>query len=81
MTTQEFVKWFSKVDGIPCRVINCEEIPDVFIENRVPGKTIFVNDGKPVVVCGTGLVRILELKNAETMDDMLPIKKFRLRFE
>lgn len=54
---------------------------DVKIENRETGKVIFVKNSDPVVVCGTGLLRI---KNAFTEKDfrnILPLSKFRTRFK
>lgn len=38
--------------------------PDVRFEQRHPGKVAFVREGCPVVVCGTGMVRVLASSTA-----------------
>jgi len=67
------------VDGKTLRITDAEELPDVIIENRHAGKVIFVQDGKPVVVCGRGLLKVHDLSD-EAGNSMLPFTKFRSRF-
>lgn len=58
-------------------------VNDLILENRHVGKVIYVEDGKPVVVCGKGLLKIISasiLKKNEQLIDFLPINKFRIRF-
>ncbi|GAC1381672.1 MAG: methionyl-tRNA formyltransferase [Hymenobacter sp.] len=62
------------------RVVAAEAVPDVRIENRAPGKVLFVHNGWPVVVCGTGLLRLTALRAANGAD-ALPLRQFRSRFE
>jgi len=62
------------------RLLECEEVADVLIENRDPGKVIFVRDGNPIVVCGRGLLKIKRLVHDGTDKSALPLKKFRSRF-
>ena len=50
------------------------------IENREPGKVIFIENSNPVVVCGHGLLRITELLDDETGYPLLPLSSFRTRF-
>jgi methionyl-tRNA formyltransferase len=54
----------------------------VQVENRqmAVGKVIFVQEGCPVVVCGKGLLRINTLKSYPDGEDLLPLKKMRIRF-
>ncbi len=66
-------------DGVLFRVFDCEVVRDVMIENRDVGKVVFVDNGFPVVVCKSGLIKITDLR-AENGDDCLPLKKFRVRF-
>jgi methionyl-tRNA formyltransferase len=66
--------------GDKFRLLECEEVPDVPIENRDPGKVIFVRDGEPIVVCGRGLLKIKRLTHDGTEKSALPLKKFRSRF-
>lgn len=62
------------------RILDCELFPDVKIENRTPGKLIFMDNKYPVIVCGTGLLKITEMSDNEG-NDVLPLNKFRLRFK
>jgi methionyl-tRNA formyltransferase len=61
------------------RVLEAEVEPDVKIEERMPGKVIFVRDGCPVVVCGSGLLKITDLRD-DKGHSLLPLKRFRSRF-
>jgi methionyl-tRNA formyltransferase len=61
------------------RVLAAEAVPDVVIENRAPGKVLFVQHGQPVVVCGSGLLRLHVLLTDEGAD-ALPLARFRSRF-
>lgn len=70
----------TRVDGVLARIVRAEVLPDVPIDNRVPGKVIWIDDGLPAVVCGEGLLRILELRNDATGESMLPLRHFRTRF-
>jgi methionyl-tRNA formyltransferase len=49
---------WTTANGQKGRVLRAVAEPDVRIEDRVPGKVAFIRDGAPVVVCGTGLVRL-----------------------
>ena len=62
------------------RIADCELVDDVFIENRQPGKIIFMDNGIPTIVCGKGLLKIKSAYN-EQGQSFLPLKKFRIRFE
>lgn len=68
------------VSGKKLRLLECEEVDDIRVENRTPGKVIFIRDGEPVVVCGRGLLKITRLVDDATRDDSLPWKTFRTRF-
>lgn len=57
----------------------CEE-KDVIIENKTPGKIIFIKNGEPVVVCGKGLLRIEKMIDDDTRKDLIPMTKFKVRF-
>lgn len=67
------------LEGQLCRVLAAEAVPDVVIENRAPGKVLFVRAGQPVVVCGTGLLRLTALRT-DAGADALPLRQFRSRF-
>ena len=69
-------------DGKLVRVLRVEEYADVTIENRHHGKVLFVSEGKPVVICGTGLLKIVEanLEHDGKAVPFFPLSKFRIRF-
>jgi methionyl-tRNA formyltransferase len=71
----------SLLDGKKVRIVSVREVPDVAIENRVPGKVIFIKNGYPSVVCGQGILEIIELIDETTKTSILPLKKFRSRFK
>ncbi len=62
------------------RIVECRAVEDVVIENRCPGKVIFVRDGFPTVVCGRGLLEIRKLIDADQGATSLPLAQFRTRF-
>ena len=62
-----------------CRILEAEVESDVMIENRCPGKLIFINENEPVVVCGSGLLRIKNITD-DKGNSLLPLKKFRTRY-
>ncbi|VVM97143.1 Bifunctional polymyxin resistance protein ArnA [Pseudomonas fluorescens] len=68
------------IGGEVYRIRKCQPLPDVEIENRDVGKVIFVVNGNPIVVCGTGLLKILELTKTDSETNALPLAKFRSRF-
>lgn len=68
----------TRLDGQVLRVRRATELPDVVIENRTPGKVLFVNAAGPVVVCGQGLLQLLEVQTEEGQS-ALPLPRFRAR--
>lgn len=61
------------------RIKKVSLIKDVVIENRVPGKIIFFDNGKPVVVCGKGLLKLDEIEDND--GNFINIKRLRTRFK
>ena len=53
------------LDGRVVRIRDAEALDDVRIANRTAGKVIFLKDAKPVVVCGQGFCRSLNLLMAK----------------
>lgn len=60
---------------------NATPIEDLKIENRDIGKVIFIQQHKPVVVCGQGLLKIDEAVFENSNENIFPLKKFRTRFK
>ena len=56
-----------------------EAVTDISIENRTPGKVIFMEEGNPIIVCGKGLLKIKEIKSLESK--IIQLSKFRTRFK
>jgi len=71
---------FTMVDGRPARLLDADVLDDVTIENRFPGKVVFIREQYPIVVCGEGLLRVRNLVDDETGQSLLPLAKFRTRF-
>ena len=67
------------LNGSIVRIGKASVKADVTIENRTPGKVIFLESNCPVVVCGTGILLIEDIRD-ENGDLMLPLKYFRSRF-
>lgn len=68
------------VDGVSARIRAAKALPDVDIENRVPGKVIWMDGDSPVIVCGAGLLQVLSLVEDKSGASMLPLARFRTRF-
>ncbi len=68
------------LNGQALRVLDCCLVEDLKIENRVPGKTIYLENGCPIIVCGSGLLKITNLVTDANHVTILPIHKLRSRF-
>lgn len=68
------------LNGETVIVHDAVEEPDVRIEDRAVGKVIFERAGMPVVVCGSGLLKITRMTSIDGTA-LLPLKKFRSRFQ
>jgi methionyl-tRNA formyltransferase len=60
-------------------IVSATSLLDRTIENRDIGKVIFKENGKPVVVCGKGLLRLDHILNEEGEQEQFT-NQFRLRF-
>lgn len=80
-TGEPYACAYSLIDNIKLSIISAEEIEDVIIVNREFGKVIFIENGFPVVVCGTGLLKLTNIINRDSKKCFLPLKKFRIRFK
>lgn len=69
----------SLLNGSVVRVLQATAREDMKIENRAPGKVIFIESGMPVVVCGSGLLKLADVRD-ENDQSVLPLKQFRSRF-
>lgn len=59
------------------RIVEAVVMDDVIISNRCAGKVFKLIDGNPVIVCGSGLLQIKEMKNEE--GEVFKIKNIRTR--
>jgi methionyl-tRNA formyltransferase len=60
-------------------ILDAEVFEDVVIENRTPGKVIFIKNNNPIIVCGKGLLKITSMQSIEGQQ-LLPLKNFRSQF-
>jgi methionyl-tRNA formyltransferase len=65
------------------RILKCEVVEDVDIISRYEhiGKVFRIDQGYPVVVCSSGLLRILEMKLDIDDTNLLPFTKLKTRFK
>jgi methionyl-tRNA formyltransferase len=70
----------SQLDGKLVRVLDASIEPDIRIEQRSPGKVMFIRDGLPVVACGVGLLKLMDVRDAIGAETILPLTRFRSRF-
>lgn len=71
----------TKCNGFWVRVLEAEVVKDVVVEKRYShiGKVIFLESGKPTVVCGTGLMKLTNIVDREG-GSMIGKISFRTRF-
>jgi len=62
------------------RIYDVSIVPDVNLENRDVGKVVFMEKGKPIVVCGKGLLKIENARSDDSNEPLLPLKNFRTKF-
>jgi methionyl-tRNA formyltransferase len=65
------------------KIIILEEvklIPDLIIENRTPGKILFLENNQPTIVCKSGLLKIQRAHYFENGNDVV-FNKFRTRLK
>ena len=70
----------TSINGEQFKVWEAEAIEDLKIENRAPGKVFLIRDGLPIVVCGSGLLRIKHMTSAAGRS-VLPFKAVRVRLK
>jgi len=70
----------SLCNGSKVIIREASSLPDLAIENRSPGKILRLQDGLPVVVCGSGLLMIKDGIYEASRSHLLPLKSFRSRF-
>jgi methionyl-tRNA formyltransferase len=89
--TSEYIKRFidsvgfpfngatSMIDNNIITIYDATLLPDLNVENRDVGKVIFIREGFPVVVCGSGLLKITEIKDGD--NTLIPFTKIRTIFK
>jgi methionyl-tRNA formyltransferase len=70
-----------KINNAVVKIIDVDNFEDLEIENRDIGKVLFFEDELPIIVCGSGLIKIKKAVYETTGESIFPIKKFRTRFE
>lgn len=69
------------VDGVKVIINKVMSLPDLIIENRVCGKVIMIESNYPVIVCGKGLLQVIDAIYFDSKAPALPLQKFRVRFK
>lgn len=69
-----YINSFQKI-----RILEAKIEDDLRIENRDVGKVIFIKNKFPVIVCGTGLIKLTKIIDDETHESLIPLKNFRVR--
>lgn len=67
------------LNGEKIIITEAQEVDDVKIENRCPGKILKMDDGQPIIVCSNGLVLIQSAHFENNSKSIFPIQKFRSR--
>lgn len=62
------------------KILKAREVGDVNIANRDVGKTLFVNNGRPTIICGKGLLEVVSARYVDTSESVVPVKRFRTRY-
>lgn len=70
---------YSLIGDLKIRIESVQLENDIKIENRKPGKVIFVHNNEPIVICGKGLLRITKM--LDNNNNIYTINKFRTRFK
>ncbi|RAT98711.1 methionyl-tRNA formyltransferase [Brevibacillus sp. Leaf182] len=72
---------YSFINNKRIRITRVELVEDVIVENRnnMVGKVIFQHNDNPIVVCGKGLIKIIEAFEDEVNTNALPFQNFRTR--
>ena len=68
-------------NGRKIRIYDAVPHKDLKIENRTPGKLLFKDGIHPVIICGTGLLKITDAVYDEAKQSILPLNKLKIRFE
>lgn len=75
---------WTTVNGVQVRITDAEQMPDVVMHERHVGKVLMMRDRKPVVICGKGLLRILDARYDAERGPLempfLPLGTIRTRF-
>lgn len=73
---------YTSLDGLIVRVRSVVEVTDQVVENRCPGKVLFLSEGRPVVICGEGMLKIDDaiIESNEGPKALSDLGKFRMRF-
>ncbi|MFO0357183.1 MAG: formyltransferase family protein [Sphingobacteriaceae bacterium] len=71
----------SLLNNSTIRIFDASVYKDVFIENRHPGKVIFIENDKPIVICGKGLLLINDAVDDISRKKIIPLKNFRSKFK
>lgn len=67
-------------DGKLIRILEVSVVDDLNIANRVPGKILMIDENVPTVVCGNGLLQVIEAVYNGT-NDTVKFSKLRVKLQ
>jgi methionyl-tRNA formyltransferase len=68
------------LNGKNIRIFDAKEVPDLLIINRTPGKFWKIENRNPTIVCGIGLIEILEYRFENELEEFCKLDTIRSKF-
>lgn len=70
----------SFVNGRCVRIIEAEPVDGFVMARSAPGKILFIDNGCPLIVTGSGLLRVTKIIDSTSRESLLPWSSLRKRF-
>ncbi|MCB0754118.1 MAG: methionyl-tRNA formyltransferase [Flavobacteriales bacterium] len=72
---------YTMLDGRRIELMEVEEVEDLHLEFRHVGKTIRFDDEMPVIICGSGMLKVVSARWYDSKENIAKWPRFRMRFE
>jgi methionyl-tRNA formyltransferase len=70
----------TSLNGETLRIFSARIVPDLLVINRTPGKVWKIENGNPIVLCGSGLLEVQEYSFENQFGDSSQLKNLKSRF-
>jgi methionyl-tRNA formyltransferase len=70
----------TSLNGETLRIFSARVVPDLLVINRTPGKVWKIENGNPIVLCGSGLLEFQEYSFENQFGDSSQLKNLKSRF-